>query len=216
MISSPPFLTGHTIELRVPVDADVMEDNWHIWYNDMDVTRHNVHGVFPLGRTAELRIVHEIMARRDTILLAIVEKDSQQLIGNVALQKIDLINRHCNIAITIGEKASISAGVEVFGLLVQHAFMRLNLHRIDEATHENLRTFVQMLGVLGFKIEGIGKDHYFKDGIWSDKIYYSILEEDFKALRKIRGGHIIFKTHEELLLAIKKKVMPNIKLPAKK
>jgi [ribosomal protein S5]-alanine N-acetyltransferase len=210
MISTPPFLTGHTIELHVPLDSDIMEDNWPIWYNDMNVTRHNSHGVFPLGRAEELRIVHEIMARSDTILLAIVEKETDRLIGNAALQNIDLLNRHCNIAITIGEKASISAGVEVFGLLAQHAFMRLNLHRIEDATHEKLRVFMQMIGVLGFKVDGIGKDYFFKEGVWSDKIYFSLLEEDFKELLSMRGGNIIFDTHDELLIAIKKSVVTEL------
>lgn len=201
-MTNPPFLSGHTVELRVPLDSDILVDNWHIWYNDQDVTRHNGHGIFPLGRLEELKIVHEIMARKNTLLLAIVEKHTQRLIGNAALQNIDLINRNCNLAITIGERSSITAGVEVFGLLVQHAFLRLNLNRINDATHEKLLTFVQMLGVFGFKIEGVGKQHYFKDGVWSDKIYFGLLEDDFSKLLQNRGGKIIFETHEELLNAV--------------
>lgn len=201
-----PFLTGHTIELRVPFDSDVLEDNWHYWYNDIDITRHNSHGVFPVGRAEELQIVQTTMARHDTLLLAIVEKETQRLVGNAALQQIDLINRHCNIAITIGEKASISTGVEVYGLLVEHAFMRLNLHRIEDATHEKLLTFVRMLGVLGFKVEGRGQQYFLKDGVWSDKIYFSLLVDDFFRLRAERGGHILFSSHNELLSAIKNSV----------
>jgi RimJ/RimL family protein N-acetyltransferase len=208
-MKSPPFLIGHTIELRVPFDSDVLEDNWHIWYNDPDITRHNSHGIFPLDRNQELRIVHDLMVCSKTILLAIIDKKSQKLIGNAALQNIDLINRHCNIAITIGEKASISAGVEVFGLLAQHAFTRLNLHRIEDSTHEKLSTFIKMLSVLGFTIEGIGKDYFLRDGAWSDKIYFSLLEEDFVRLQNMRAGHILFETHDELLLAIKEKVKGN-------
>ena len=201
-----PFLTGHTIELRVPVDSDVMTDNWHNWYNDFDTTRNNSHGIFPIDRAEELRIVHSKMARRDTILLAIVEKNTQRLVGNAALQHIDLINRHCNIAITIGEKATISTGIEVFGLLVEHAFMRLNLNRIEDSANENLILFIRMLGVLGFKMEGRGKQYFYKDGIWSDKIYFSLLASDFLLLRNERGGRFLFATHDELLSAIKESV----------
>ena len=66
-MKEPPFLIGHTIEMRVPLDSDVLNDNWHNWYNDFDTTRHNSHGIFPIDRTEELRIVHATMARRDTI-----------------------------------------------------------------------------------------------------------------------------------------------------
>jgi len=205
-MKEPPFLIGHTIEMRVPLDSDVLTDNWHNWYNDFDTTRHNSHGIFPIDRAEELRIVHATMARRDTILLAIVEKNTQRLVGNAALQNIDLINRHCNIAITIGEKATISAGIEAYGLLVEHAFMRLNLHRIEDATHENLLLFLRMLGVLGFKEEGRGKQYFYKDGVWADKIYFSLLAADFLLLREKRGGRILFSTHDELLSAIKNSV----------
>ena len=46
-MKEPPFLIGHTIEMRVPLDSDVLTDNWHNWYNDFDTTRHNSHGIFP-------------------------------------------------------------------------------------------------------------------------------------------------------------------------
>lgn len=84
--------------------------------------------------------------------------------------------------------------------------MRLNLHRIEDATHENLLLFLRMLGVLGFKEEGRGKQYFYKDGVWADKIYFSLLAADFLLLREKRGGRILFSTHDELLSAIKNSV----------
>lgn len=207
-MNATSFLIGHSIELRVPSDSDVMESGWSSWYNDPNTTRYNSHGVFPITPKKELEVVHGIMENPRHILLAIFDKKNKKLIGNAALQNIDLINRHCNIAITIGEEAPISAGVEVYGLLANHAFMRLNLHRIEDSCHEKLKTFADMLGVLGFKVEGVGKDYFLRNGIWSDKIYFSLLAEDFKALQKERGGLILFKNYNELLNEIKSKINP--------
>ena len=149
------FLVGHSIELRVPSDDDIERSNWHSWYNNLETTRSNSHGVYPISVRQETDIVHNIMKRNDTILCSIYDINTKKLVGNAALQDIDLINRHCNLAVTIGDEAPFTAAVEVFGLLCTHAFMRLNLERVSDATHENLRTLVKMLSVLGFKEEGV-------------------------------------------------------------
>ena len=108
---------------------------------------------------------------------------SEKLIGNVALQNIDLVNRRCNIAITIGESASFSVAVEAYGLLCTHAFMRLNLERVVDGTHENLRELVTMLSVIGFKEEGITEKWFLGDDKWYSKINFVIFREDFLRLQ---------------------------------
>lgn len=203
MTDNPFFLTGHTVALRVPEPADVLEGNWHVWYNDYDKTRFNTHGVFPIGREQEWEIVKRTMADRSGLLLAIVEKETGKLLGNVALQRIDFVNRHASIAMTIGEAAPFTAGIEAFGLLVEHAVLRLNLNRLHAATHEGVLAFVRMLGAIGFEYEGRGRQHFIKDGRTSDIIYYAALAETVLALRDERGGHLLFATQAELMDAVK-------------
>lgn len=201
-MSNVPFLIGHTIVLRPPCDEDVTEDNWHHWYNDATITRFNSHGVFPISREKELQYVRTAMNRHDCLLMAIIEKNSGRLLGNAALQNIDFLNRRCNIALTIGEQTALSAGVETYGLLIQHAFCRLNLNRVADATHEKLLAFIHMLRVLGFTIEGQGRQHFLRDGQYYDSILFGVLASDFFRLREERGGSILFETHEDLLKAI--------------
>lgn len=153
MSADEAFLTGHTIYLRRPVEADVTEGRWHHWYNDYSVTRFNTHGVFPISREQELEFVRAALGRANTLLLVVCEKGTDRLIGNIALQNIDLINRKANIGLTLGEEAGLSAGVEAFGLLCDHAFSRLNLNRVHDGTHERLEGFARMIRVLGFQIE---------------------------------------------------------------
>ena len=133
------FLVGHSIELRVPSEDDIWNSNWHSWYNNIETTRHNSHGLYPISVQQEAEIIQNNMNRNDSIVCSVYDLNSAKLIGNVALQNIDLINRRCNIAITIGEPASFSVAVEAYGLLCTHAFMRLNLERISDGTHENLK-----------------------------------------------------------------------------
>ena len=204
MNKEKPILIGHTIYLRNPLDEDVKEGNWHDWYNDMQITKYNRHGVFPITRENELEYINNNKNKKSNITLAIIEKNGDRLVGNISLYNIDLINRNCNLGLTIGEKSSISTGVEAFGLMADHAFNRLNLNRIEEGTHEKLEIFVKMLKSIGFKKDGVAKEYFLRNGVFSDKIMYSLLCRDFQKLKKDRQGAILFRKYDELLKEIRK------------
>jgi ribosomal-protein-alanine N-acetyltransferase len=202
MSADEAFLTGHTIYLRRPVEADVTEGNWHRWYNDQAVTRFNTHGVYPISREQELEYVRAALARPNTLLLVVCEKGTDRLLGNVALQNIDLINRKANIGLTLGEEAGLTTGVEAFGLICDHGFSRLNLNRIADGTHEKLEPFAHMIGVLGFEIEGRGRQDYMRDGRTYDQILFGCLAADFFRLKAERNGEILFASLDELSRAV--------------
>ena len=54
----------------------------------------------------------------------------------------------------------MSAGVEAFGLMTHHAFMKLNLERIEDGTHEKATNFVKMISIFGYQIEGVSKRYF--------------------------------------------------------
>lgn len=192
------FLSGHSIELRIPTEEDMYNTNWHSWYNNMETTKYNSHGVYPVSVDQEYKIVKSIMDKEDTILCSIYDKNSSKLVGNAALQNIDLINRNCNLATTVGEKAPFTTTIEVWGLLIEHAFMRLNLHRVYDGTHQELKKLVDILSVLGVKEEGVSKDHFLRDDQYFDKINFAILKKDFLLLKQERKGYILFEDYKDL------------------
>ena len=63
------FLQGHTIELRVPSEEDINHSNWHSWYNDMNITAHNNHGIYPINHYQEKEFIKNTMERSDFILI---------------------------------------------------------------------------------------------------------------------------------------------------
>ena len=199
-----PFLKSHKIYLRNPIDDDFMNSNWHSWFNDQNTTKYNQHGIFPITREEEIEFISKNKLSKNNISLAIVEFKNDRLVGTASLYNIDLINRKCNIAITIGEKSYISTGIEVYGLLIEHAFNRLNMNRVQDGTHKKLVKFVQMLQSIGFKQDGICKEYYFRDGKFEDLIMFSVLAKDFYKLKTQRGGFILFKEYKDLVEEIKK------------
>ena len=201
MKSDSSFLRAHTVQLLPPTEDDIRLSDWHNWYNNQQLTQYNSHGIYPVTPQDEVNYVLG-QNRTTTIILAIECIQTKKIIGNAALQNIDLINRHCNIAITLGGHHGISAGVEVYGLLLNHAFNRLNLHRVEDACHEQLEPFVKMLGVLGVEKEFVSKDYFLRDGHWSDRIHFSVLADNFRKLALLRNGNILYESYEDLLSAI--------------
>ena len=198
------FLKSHKIYLRNPIEDDFINQNWHSWFNDQNTTKYNQHGVFPINRDEEIEFISKHKISKSNISLAIVEIKNDRLVGTASLYNIDLINRRCNISITIGEKSLISTGIEAYGLLVEHAFDRLNINRIQDGTHEKLSKFVQILKSIGFKKDGIGKEYYYREGKYYDIIMFSILAKDFYRLKEERGGFILFRKYDELVEEIKR------------
>tara|TARA_X000000950_G_scaffold289243_2_gene411185 strand:- start:7851 stop:8489 length:639 start_codon:yes stop_codon:yes gene_type:complete len=201
--SNQNFLTGHSIDLRIPAEQDVLKNNWANWYNNQEKTKYNRHGIYPISNELEWEIVRREIQNPSSIVLAIYEKNTNRLIGNASLQNINLLNRHSDIAITIGESSPFTAGVETYGLLLEHAFTRLNLIRVHNATHEKLSQFLKMLSVVGFEYEGRAKQYFIKDGERSDAIYFAALADNYMKIKEKRNGCVLFETKEQLVDAIR-------------
>jgi len=178
-MSNNYFLKGHTIELRVPTLDDVTNSNWHHWYNDQAISRYNQHGIYPVTLEEEIDIFKKINADKTNLMMSIFISNTSKLIGNITLQSIDHLNKRCKLALTIGEEHNMTAGIEAMGLMTEHAFMKLNIERIEEGTHEDLIDWVRMLSIFGYKKEGIARDYFFKNNKKANKIYYASLKKDF-------------------------------------
>ena len=196
------FLKGYTIGLRPPNEDDMLKSGWHTWYNKIETTRYNSHGVYPVSIEKEYEIIHNNLKRDDAILLAIYDLKSTKILGNISLQNIDHFNRRANLAITIGEPAPMSASVEAFGLMTHHAFMRLNLERIEDGTHEEAENFVKMISIFGYKIDGISKRYFLKDNKWSNKINFSIIRDDYFKMLSKNSENVLLENHAALQKAM--------------
>ena len=208
MFEKELFLKGYSIGLRPPNADDMLNSGWNTWYNKIETTRYNSHGIYPVSIEKEFEIIQSILGRDDAILLAIHDLKTKKIIGNICLHNIDHFNRRANLAITIGEPSPMSAGVEAYGLMTHHAFMRLNLERIEDGTHEKAINFVRMISIFGYQIDGISKRYFLKDDEWSDKINFSIIREDYLKFLRENNNNPLLTDHNELL----KKIVSSLKL----
>ena len=175
------FLTGRHIFLR-PLQESDADGNYPEWFNDQEVCKYNRHGRFPNTQEKTLEYTRTVDKSQDNLALAIIEKTNNKHIGNVALSKINLIDRNAELSIIIGEKEYWRKGYgkEACSLMINHAFNVLNLHRIASGTHEENIGFKKLAASLGMKEEGKYHENIFKNGKYSNTVWFYILNPNHK------------------------------------
>lgn len=176
-----PFLIGNTIYLRELEESD-LNKNYQQWFNDAEVCQHNSHHRFPNYRQNMEEYYKNVIKSKNNLILAIVDKETDQHIGNISLQDIDSINRSAEFAIIIGNKDfwGKRIGKEAGKLIVNHGFKSLNLHRIYCGTSVENTGMCKLAAALNFKEEGTNRQALFKNGKYIDIIHYGLLKNERK------------------------------------
>jgi ribosomal-protein-alanine N-acetyltransferase len=175
-----PFLVGERVYLRALSLSD-LEGSYVSWLNDPDVCRSNSHHVFPYTAAEAETFIRHAQTARDRIVLAVVDREKDLHIGNISLQKIDVISRSAEFAVLIGDRGYWGRGfaTEAADLIVRHGFEALNLHRIHCGTFATNQGMCRLAATLGFKEEGRRREAFFKDGEFLDILEFGLLKADY-------------------------------------
>lgn len=180
---NPPFafLTGERLYLRPLLLADT-QGPYPQWFNDEEVCAGNSHHAFPYTLAGAEDYIRSLHNSTDTLALAIVLRDGDRHIGNIALQHIDWISRSAEFAIVIGDKDAWHKGyaAESGRLLSNHGFSAMNLHRIACGTFDNNVPMKRLAIGLGMKEEGRRREAIFKDGRYLDVVEYGVLRAEYE------------------------------------
>lgn len=190
------FLIGSVIYLRKPdIENDVLNGNWNQWFNDQEITQYTTHGVWPIDVNDQKKVIESEMNNSKTMLFVIVGKSDEQLIGVVGLKNINLLNRNAEISIVMGKNIP-GAAIEAMALLTQHAFDRLNLVKVYAGQHEDLWKWVNVLGTIGYKIEGVRSKMGIRNGKHYSVVLTGIDDTTYYKLKDERNGSILLKINE--------------------
>jgi RimJ/RimL family protein N-acetyltransferase len=182
------FLEGTRLYLRGLTEEDA-SGNYPAWFNDAQVCEFNSHHVFPYGRKDAEAYIRSTYEAKESLILAVVLKDKHIHIGNISLQRINLIDRTAEFAVVIGDRASWGKGYarEAAELICRHGFMELNLNRIYCGTSIDNHAMRKLAEGLGMLMEGKRRSHMFKHGRYVDIVEYGVLRPEFFAKFGIAG-----------------------------
>lgn len=178
------FLETPRLILRPLRESDYTE-TYLRWLNDPEVNRHSQRRPFPMGEQA-LRSYAEQFEKqpRSGFVLAIIDKEDGEHIGNISLVNIQLIHRCAEIAILIGDisRWGRGFGAEAMYILTRHAFEEMNMHRVFGGTFNP--AFVKCAKSIGWKEEGRFRERIWSGGRYHDQIWLGILRHEFREISR--------------------------------
>ena len=98
-------------------------------------------------------------------------------VGCAGLTSIDYVNRRAEFSLWIHPEAhGRGFGLSALCNLLQFGFDGLGLNRVwGEAFKENPAR--RMFEKVGMEVEGVRRDFYYRDGVWTDAVLYSITRD---------------------------------------
>jgi len=172
-------LEGENIYLAPRVANEEIVEKFTEWLNDFQVTDYT-------GRSSQVVTIdgeREYLESKksDSVNLYIIEKETDTLLGTIALERIDNINRKATLGIFIGESNTRNKGygTESIKLILDYGFNYLNLNNIDLRLMSFNDRAYRCYEKCGFKEFGRRRNSIYINGKYYDEIYMDILAEEF-------------------------------------
>jgi len=174
------FLEGHRTVLR-PMDKVTDLEQVMRWIND-PANRSFLLTHLPQGRRAEEEWFDK-QGKSDTdIVLGIVAKPEQRLIGSMGLHRIEWKNRVATTGTLIGDAGyrDKGYGTDAKMALLEYAFHELGLNKINSAAFAFNPRSIAYSRKCGYRVEGRRRQQVFKDGRFHDIVELGVLRAEWE------------------------------------
>ncbi len=151
------------------------------WVNDLEIGQFLLFTSLVLDHDKEREALKQLM--KNHIVFAIVEKDTNKVIGNCGLHEVNEVHRRASFGIFIGEKTYWNQGIgtEATSLTLDYGFNIMNLNNISLEVVEYNQRAIRCYDKVGFKYIGKRRDYVFMAGKYHDVLIYDILAPEFKS-----------------------------------
>lgn len=172
-------LKDHRIINLEPLNLDNVDQFYYERMNNKKIMEYTSHCRFPL--TKEDCFNHIKNQRNENRIIWKISGYTMGIgtlhIGNITLQEIDFINRLAEIAIIIWDEDYHGMGIATKAMkyVINHAFNRLNLHRIYLGTPDE-NTGMRCAAInAGMIHEGYSLGAFYHNGEYKNLVHYHIL-----------------------------------------
>ena len=173
----------HLIPLKAEHQSALLEASsdgelWKLWYTSVP-SKDSI--------DSYLEYAFSEQAAGRALLFAVVDKQTQQIIGSTRYCNADNLNRRVEIGYTWYAKSYQRTGVntECKYLLLKHAFENLNAIAVEFRTHWHNQASRSAIARLGAKQDGILRNHQKNsEGIYRDTVVFSIIDQEWLTVKK--------------------------------
>lgn len=176
----PIFLRGKKVVAR-PLELEDVP-NCQRWVNAPDI-RINILNQRPLSMTAEKSFITSLDGTTTDFVLAICLPDGRH-IGNIGLHRISYSDRTAVTGCIIGdpEYRNKGYGHDAKMILLAHAFLTLNLRKINSAAKADNLASLRFNEKCGYEVEGIRKAEHYVNGRYVDEVLTAVFREKWEPL----------------------------------
>ncbi len=122
-------------------------------------------------------------ARNNSVRCAIVDVNGEEetLLGLISLLNINYINRSGELHIMIGNTVNRGKGIGTYAVqaMVSHAFMNMNLRRIELSVLESNAVAIHLYEKCGFVREGLKRKSNYKNNAYVNMVIMGLLKEEW-------------------------------------
>lgn len=175
LVTLTPLKPEHRSAL---LEASTDGELWKLWYT-------SVPSKDSIDAYLEYAFSEQVAER--ALLFAVVDKQTQKIIGSTRYCNADNLNHRVEIGYTWYAKSYQRTGIntECKYLLLQHAFENLNAIAVEFRTHWHNQASRAAIARLGAKQDGILRNHQKNaDGVYRDTVVFSIINLEWPAVKK--------------------------------
>ena len=174
------FIESERLLLK-PVSKDHCTLDYVSWLNDQESMMYMESGFYPTTLESLAKYIESIDHSKQ-LFLAIHEKEGGKHIGNIKLYNFVSPHLRADYGILIGDKTSWGKGYakEASIALINHAFKKMNIHRIYLGVLDGNDAAIHLYKKLGFIQEGTLRKDRFCDGKFVDCLIFGLLKEEWK------------------------------------
>ncbi|KPI27183.1 GCN5-related N-acetyltransferase [Actinobacteria bacterium OK074] len=185
--SVKPLLTGEKTLLRPFTEADA-DGMWAI-VQDPEVRRFTFEPATELTLERLRSWYGSRAGQSDRLDLAVVDRASGELVGEVVLHEWDPAARSCTFRTLLGPRGrGRGIGTEATRLVVGYGFGQLGLHRVQLAVWGHNRRALRVYEKAGFVVEGVRREVQVRDGAWADEVVMAVLDHEWAAVHDGTGS----------------------------
>jgi ribosomal-protein-alanine N-acetyltransferase len=123
---------------------------------------------------------------------AIIFRDTNECIGQIAYFLVDSKNHFAEIEYCIGSNFQQKGiATEATKAIIKYGFEKINLHKV-QVCHKSINIpSKKVIEKCGFVYEGTLRDFFYMDDRYVDRLYYSILRDEFIASTRLGAAYSI-------------------------
>jgi len=180
-MSGEKKLIGDNLLLR-PIQISDCSQRYLSWLQDPQISKY----LETRWTTQTMESIQSFVASKIEsdleYLFAIIEKETDQHIGNIKIGPVNSHHMYADVSYFIGEKSCWGKGyaTDAIRLITRFGFEELGLYKVQAGVYENNIGSMKALKKVGFVQEGCLRKQLLSDGNREDHLLFGIFEDEVR------------------------------------